>query len=173
MARAPASWAADSAAPFAKADAPTSFDRWSVITDPGGRGLTLRSEAGTPAVLLARAVVLKPPTRWNGDPTQPLRCTLQGAELISWVTELEKWLVDKIPGVGGEARSAVHTNLFAETFLKTKLGGMTRYFDAAGAQLDALDVQPGQAVWVLLALRPYCMGGGKGLSLHILALQPA
>jgi hypothetical protein len=171
MAKSPAAWHADSQAPFAKADQPTNFERWTVVNEPSGRALSLLNGSGTPAAVLARATMLKPPMRWNNDPTQPLTCTLQGDALAAFVAALEDWLLPKIPGAACEVKVNLKTNVWAESYMKIKLNQWTRHFDAQGTQLDAAEYHSGLEVWVLLALKPYCLGNAKGLSLRALSVQ--
>ena len=167
MAKAPAAWHADPAAPFAKADGPTDFKSWELTSD--GRGLCLSTGSG-PAIVLAKATLLKPPSRWNDDPKQSLTCCLQGDSLTKWLTALEEWVLPRIPGVG-EVKSCVKTNQFYETFVRAKLGPETRFFDAAGAQKP--EFVEAREVWVMLSLRPYCFAGTKGVSVKALGLQAA
>ena len=98
-----------------------------------------------------------------------MTCTLQGDALMTWVAALEEWLLPKIQG-SGEVKTNVKTNIFAETFVKVKMTQWTRHFTAEGTQVDSAEYSTGQQVWVLLALKPYCLGA-KGLSLRALAIQ--
>ena len=121
-------------------------------------------------ILVAKMATLSPPSRWNDDPKQGLTCTLQGAAVVKWLRALEEVALPKVPGVG-DPRSCVKTNPFAETFVRAKLTPQTRFFDAAGKQqsayVDSVDV------FVMLALRPYCFAGAKGMSVKLIGVQPA
>lgn len=175
MATAPAQWHADPAAPYVKADKPTDFERWEVVSDASKRGLALHSCLGQPALVTAKAKLRNPPGRWNNDPAATPTCTLEGKELIEFLKKLEDWLLPKIPGVGCEVRTCIRTNVFQEQFARAKVAKGVRYYDAQGHQLAKEPEFPptGVEVWLLISLAPYCVGGAKGLSVRVLALQAA
>ena len=166
--KAVAAWHSDVDSPFAKADAPGSFDAWSI--QPDGRGFSLWDSSKRPVIVTARAFLTKTPGRWGDDPKAPLTLTLQSADLMGWLRGLEEWALSKLPG--SETRSCVRRNIFAEEFTRAKLASEARYFDVDGTYLPlGAEYTEGQEVWVMISPRPYVMNATKGLSLRVVAIQ--
>ena len=123
---------------------------------------------GFPAAVACEAELLLAPHRWNEDPKQALQVTVSSDALIKWVRDLEAWLE---PQMKGEARSAVRSNIFGETFVRAKITPETRFYDSTGERVPKA---PGASTkcQFLLAPRPYTLNGAVGLSLRVLAIQP-
>ena len=93
-------------------------------------------------------------------------------ELTAFVQQLEEWALPRITG-REEPRSALRTNVFAETVLRTKVASITRRFDKDGQLLaTAPDIPVGTSVRALLSVSAYRMNGLKGLTIRALAVQP-
>ena len=123
---------------------------------------------GFPAAVACEAELLLGPHRWNDDPKQSLQVTVTSDALVKWVQDLEAWLA---PQMKGEARSAVRSNIFGETFVRAKITPETRFYDSTGERAPKA---PGASTrcQFLLAPRPYTLNGAVGLSLRALAIQP-
>ena len=123
---------------------------------------------GFPAAVACEAELLLAPHRWNEDPKQALQVTVASDALIKWVQDLEAWLE---PQMKGEARSAVRSNIFGETYVRAKITPETRFYNSTGERASKA---PGASTkcQFLLAPRPYTLNGAVGLSLRVLAIQP-
>ena len=93
-------------------------------------------------------------------------------ELTAFAQQLEEWALPKITGQE-EPRSALRTNVFAESFLRTKIAPITRWFDKDGKLLTAApDIPVGTSVCVILSVSAFRINGRKGLTIRTLAVQP-
>ena len=138
MARTPLQWHSDELAHYIRpSTAKCDFATWEV------RGGTNGPVIWTPMFhrsvnLTATAVVRQQPSRWNDDPrAQPTMALDATPELTAFVQQLEEWALPKITG-REEPRSALRTNVFAETFLRTKVAPITRWFDKDSHLLTAV-----------------------------------
>jgi hypothetical protein len=169
MAKTPKEWHAADPSPYGKVNAKPDFGKWTVAQD--SRGATFASNGKNGSMLVTvEAVMLRPPSRWNDDPRQPLSCALSSNDLASFILALEGWALPQMQG--GESRSAVKDNVFAESFVRAKLVAETRHHDAEGAIVEPT-YSSQQPVVALLSIRPYSVSGAKGVSLRVLAIQAA
>jgi hypothetical protein len=173
MARTPLQWHSDELAHYIRpSTAACDFAGWEVREGTKGPVIWTPSSQGS-VNLTATTVVRQQPSRWNDDPrAQPTMALDATPELTAFVQQLEEWALPKITG-REEPRSALRTNVFAETFLRTKVAPVTRWFDKDGKLLTTVpDIPVGTSVCVLLSVSAYRMNGLKGLTIRALAVQP-
>ena len=169
MAKTPTEWHATDTSPYGKVIAKSDFGKWAIAQDSRGATFASNGKNGS-MIVTVEAVMLRPPSRWNDDPRQPLSCALSSNDLASYILALEGWALPQMQG--GESRSAVKDNVFAESFVRAKLVAETSNYDAEGAIVEGT-YSSQQPVVALPSIRPYSVSGTKGVILRVLAIQAA